>query len=579
VREISVGRAGAREFLDHMRTAFPPLDGTSHPFRKRLELDARRADALFLPPPTTASVPLPPEMRGRKFRAALALDAGADSPAGVAFTIRGLHGEKEVASSRLELQARDFPFKAAWREVSCDLPADADRLVLESAPLSPAGQRDSLALFVCDPVLVPRVRKDERPNIVLISIDTLRRDHLSCYGYDRPTSPHLDQLAAEGMLFENAIAQCSYTLPSHVSMLSGQYPAVHGVRVVEDHITPKRTVLLSELLQQAGYRTAAFAGGLLVHSSYGYERGFDAYADRDPIMSLDGERLVMSYLDQALSAPFFLFVHTYAVHDFIATPRQLARFHPEPCDSRLHGKTYLDWGVVSNDQGATESDRRHIVDLYDAAIASTDEFVGRLLAELGALGLDQNTLVVVTSDHGKELLERGVLAHGHTLYDEMIRVPLLVRGPGVARGRASALVELVDITPTLLERAGLTVLDLMQGRSLFGSQREKSGTYSELVATPAFKHVWRTAAQKIIESMPLGQPAAARREVYDLVADPGERHDLGAGPFAPALTAELQRVQQALDRRGQELSRGLEKRTGVDDELLERLRAQGYIGK
>lgn len=583
LREISLSRAGGREFLAHMRDAHAPAEGATNPLQKRLDLDARRADALFVPPPTRVAIPLPAALGGRLFRCALALDAGGHADGvGAKLAVVARRGEQELTSLRREIKPSDFAFPAAWLDVALELPPEADHLEIETAPLSAAGHRDSLAFYVIDPVLVPRARTDARPNFLLISIDTLRRDHLSCYGYPRPTSPSLDRLAAQGTLIDDCIAQCSYTLPSHVSMLSGQYPTVHGVRIIDDHITPKRTVLISELLQQAGYRTAAFAGGLLVHSSYGYERGFDAYADRDPVMGGDGDRLVTRYLEQSTNAPFFLFVHTYAVHDFVTTPKVLAKFHQEPCGSRLHGKTYLDWGVVSRETGATDEDQRHIVDLYDAAISSTDAFVGGLLAKLASLGLERNTVVLVTSDHGKELLERGVLAHGHTLYDEMIRVPLLLRGPGIGVARATSLAELVDIPPTILELAGLTMPALMQGQSLLRrGERGKSGTYSELVAT-TLKHAWRTPLQKIIESLPRGaHDGAASLEIYDLVADPNELKNLDtAAPFAATLKTDMRRLQQVLERRAEEVSRGLEPPLpGIDEELRERLRAQGYIGK
>ncbi|MFO0985502.1 MAG: sulfatase [Planctomycetota bacterium] len=492
-------------------------------------------------------------------------------------------GEQRLSHLERTVAARDFSFGAAWVDVALAVPEAAERLVIETLPTTVSGHRESLALYLIDPVLVPQAGASELPNVVLISIDTLRRDHLACYGYARPTSPNLDAFAAQGALFDSCIAQCSYTLPSHVSMLSGQYPMVHGVRVVDDHIVAGKTPLLGEILHAAGYRTAGFAGGLLVHSSYGYERGFDAYADRDPLMNAQGEQAIARYLEQSVNAPFFLFVHTYGVHDFFASEDSIARFHPGPCASKLHGKPYLDWGVVSVENGYGEADRRHLVDLYDAAIANTDGFVGAILSKLRGLGLDDRTLVIITADHGKELLDRGTLAHGHTLYDEMIRVPLMMRGPGIAPQRLGALVELVDITPTVVDLVKLAAQEGMQGTSLLplmhGATEEKLDALSELVAA-THKLVWRSKVEKLIESTPRdGESGVPEVELYDLLLDPGERHALpAASERGHRLGDQLHRACELLARRAQELGSRTEKTT-IDEDLEDLLRQQGYLGK
>ena len=346
----------------------------------------------------------------------------------------------------------------------------------------------------------------DRPNILLLSIDTLRADHLGCYGYDRATSPNLDAFADSALRFENAYAPTPWTLPSHVAMLTGMHP--YDLRIDNQwRKIPDEMRLLGEWLSDAGYQTAAFVDSRhegLLGASRNFDRGFDRFehgphrepADGEPAMRFDMAATVdaaMEWLDRRSEAPFFLFLHTKSVHavpqdDPCRDSRCLPYDKPEPFRFRfiaddqlpwtwsLAGRTaqeYL-WAVNSRilegqvRPEAYDPERlAALVALYDNGIAYTDHHFGRLLDDLRGRGLLENTVVMVTSDHGEAFLEHGLFLH-HEVYEPLLRIPLLVRLPD-GRGAGEViqpLVELADLVPSLLSWLGLPRPDHMTGRPL-----------------------------------------------------------------------------------------------------------------
>lgn len=276
-----------------------------------------------------------------------------------------------------------------------------------------------------------------RSNLILVSVDTLRPDHLGAYGYDRPTSPELDAFAAAGAVFEQAVSTALWTLPSHASMLTGRYPANHGLRGLGSR--PEDGVpTLAEALRAAGYRTVAFVNSTYFAERYGMRRGFDAFEYvkedksqvRPSLVTLNAANWLAAVDDE----PFFLFLHVYDVHsDYRALPR-FSRMFLRPYEGRFDGST--EQLIDVQDEGARigPADIRRLIDLYDAGIRQTDMVLGQLFDLLDELELADHTLVIVTSDHGEEFFERGSVLHGSGMYDELFRVPLLVRGPGVPPG-------------------------------------------------------------------------------------------------------------------------------------------------
>lgn len=300
--------------------------------------------------------------------------------------------------------------------------------------------------------------------VVLLSIDTLRADHLGCYGYPLATSPFLDSLAARGTLFEAAYVQLPGTLPSHMSMLTGLYPEEHGVRP-PDGVLPEDIPLLAEILQRAGFATAGHTEGGYVDGSYGFSRGFAEFSDAADGGILTRARQFLAGRDR--SRPFFLFLHTYAVHDpYFPTAEALADFWPRP-----HPETPAPTGpnLVDFNRGRWTMSQEAL-DFYRASYdASIRDFDGELRAffeEMEPRGLLDDTVVIVTSDHGEEFREHGKMVH-EQVYPETLHVPLLIldpRRPGPRR--IPAIVQGVDTMPTVLELLGVPVPAGISGRSL-----------------------------------------------------------------------------------------------------------------
>lgn len=302
---------------------------------------------------------------------------------------------------------------------------------------------------------------DPRPSIVLVSLDTVRADHLSLYGYPRPTSPRLDRFAADAWVFDEAYAAASWTPPSHASMFTGLLPDQHGLRRVEETLSPT-AVTAAELLRDAGYRTAAITDGGFLAPRWGLSQGFDRYdftagqpwepKDAAPIFAAAAR-----WVEENRCRPFFLFVHTYEAHQPYVNRDGFADPFLDP-DYRgpfVDRANVFAPGVEIDGAGL-----ERVTALYDGGIRRADHHLGRFLDALDRLGLLDQTAVIVTSDHGEELREHGDLEHAlGKLFQENVRVPLVVRPPGgvAAAGapRPATPVSGLDLFPTLLDLAGL----------------------------------------------------------------------------------------------------------------------------
>jgi arylsulfatase A-like enzyme len=303
-------------------------------------------------------------------------------------------------------------------------------------------------------------RESRRPRgIVLISIDTLRADHLGAYGYPLDTSPFFDELSARGTLFEHAIVQLPGTLPSHMTMFTGLYPAQHGV-YPPDSVLSSEIPTLPELFHAAGFRTAGFTEGGYTAGHFGFSRGFDVFGDQTPSKPGGAEytfNKAREWVDTLQPGDrFFLFVHTYEVHDPYMPPesyRANAWKGQEPDTWEPNGVnlTAASRGRLPVTREAIE----YYAALYDACIREVDDVLRGFLEHLWKIRLSRDTTVVITSDHGEEFFEHGSFVH-RQVYDETLHVPLLFRRLGQRHGaRVPDLVETVDLAPTLLEVAGI----------------------------------------------------------------------------------------------------------------------------
>lgn len=403
-------------------------------------------------------------------------------------------------------------------------------------------------------------RGTEQHNVLLITLDTIRADHIGAYGNTEASTPVIDGLAAEGVRFEAAYGPVPLTLPSHTSLMTGTYPMFHGVRDNGGFVVPPEVETLAERFSAHGYSSAAFVSAYVLDSRWGLDQGFGVYFDE---FDVAGERIVamgsvqrpadevvdaaIDWLSTVTDGPFFLWVHLYDPH----APYD----PPEPYRSRFAGRPYL------------------------GEIAFTDAQVGRLLDHLDAVGKRDRTFIVLTGDHGESLGEHGETQHGLFIYEGAIRVPLVFWVPfdgyrGVVRSEPTSL---VDIAPTLHEMVGLEPTDQHQGVSLVQrfdptTDVQERAIYAESLYG-RLHYGWSELAaligprHKLIES--------SEPELFDLAADPREQRNL-----VGVRNTDFRRLSLALDSRrdgwsANALAAGLEE---VDDETRQRLAALGYVG-
>ncbi len=437
------------------------------------------------------------------------------------------------------------------------------------------------------PGITAAARFTTRPtNVVLVSIDSLRADHLHSYGYHRETSPTLDRLAAEGARFATAYSVSSWTLPSHATMLTGLYPFSHGAIESTHRISPRAPTLAAEL-RRTGFATAGFVSYEFLRRRYGFDVGFDLYDDFTTDLDTEAaERTartgpllneqILPWIDAHRGRPFFLFVHYFDVHWDYDPPAP----YDTMFDANYEGpnlRPYLDNPAIH--RGMPQRHLDHLIALYDGEIRFTDDVLRQVVESLERSGILDDTLLIVTADHGDEFFEHGDIGHAKTLYDEVIRIPLIIHWPrGIAAGRSIDVpVSLVDLAPTVYELLGLDAPPGLEGESLVpllvGAERPAKPVYAHLSARKR-NHNWamvRHGSTKYLQH--LGKPHA---ELYDVTADTREQRNRFATarerPAVDALFAWLQ--EEWTDYR--HLSRG-EHQIVVDDHNTAKLRALGYV--
>jgi arylsulfatase A-like enzyme len=469
--------------------------------------------------------------------------------------------------------------ESTWVSRIFDLPAGAEggTLLLRTRGSSPAP-------FWARPVFSGYPSESRVRSVIVVSLDTVRADHLGAYGYTRrPTSPELDDWARSGTVFEAAMSTAPGTLSSQMSVLTGRYPSRHGVSYANWRRNGRLPVLsldtptLAEVLRARGFLTAAFTGAGYFALPLGYSRGFGEFVSSNDA-TLGSASTVFEkafpWLERHRDDPFFLFLHTYEAH--------------EP---------YLDRRFVEK-EGPLDPHAENVA-RYDGDIRRADDYIGKLRRRLEALGLASRTLVVVLSDHGEEFGDRFPVwndGHGHSLFEEQVHVPLVLVGPDVSQGRrVERVVDLTVVAPTVLEFLGVPRVAGMTGTSLLRADadgreaREEGVAFSEDVWIGPATRAVRTREWKLLEQ---GETLTERfidrdsrrtlaesiralppRMLFHLVTDPGERHNV-LGSREPVAT-RLHGVLSARLDGG--VHAGPDADVEVEGEVLERLRALGYL--
>ena len=401
------------------------------------------------------------------------------------------------------------------------------------------------------------------PNLLIITIDTLRADHLECYGYKSIKTPRINALAADGILVENAYSPIPLTLPSHASLFTGTYPLFHGVRDFTGFSLSKERITLATMLRSFGYGTGAVVASAVLEARWGINQGFDFYYDNfsppspqnwQQIGERRGDEVVqesLRWLDKNKQGPFFLWIHLFDPHD---------PYTPPPPYDRQYGARP-----------------------YDGEIAYTDENVGRIIDSLKQNGLYDNCLIVLLGDHGEGLGEHGEATHGFFIYDSTLRVPLIFKLPGVAAPRAKRLagpLRIIDVLPTVLQILGLSGrvrAAEVQGRGAYAALLGKS-SLPDLVSQAETMLPFYYFEYSPLTSIRMGRYKyieAPKPELYDTAADPGETRNLFAEK--KAMTAQLKELLRQDTARYSPKKAAADVPRDVDPATMEKLASLGYL--
>jgi arylsulfatase A-like enzyme len=432
-----------------------------------------------------------------------------------------------------------------------------------------------------------------RPSIVLITLDTTRRDHLSCYGYHRKTTPNLDQLAEEGQRFDKAVAVSSWTLPTHASLFTGLYPSTHGAHYTEEGAVSlegavdlgqkelyqwfkadglsEEALTLAEVLKEAGYVTFGVGSGPWLKPMFGMAQGFQEYdCNVNSVLGRQADEvnaLAMPFIKRNAERPFFLFLNYFDPHDPYRPPPPFAfRFFPKDKVEEIEKDSALE----------AEFHRA----LYDAEIMFMDHQIGRIVQQLKALDLYEDTWIIVVGDHGEHFGEHGLSGHGYSLFEGTIRCPLIIKWPEGfdALPSTETRCQQVDIMPTVLHRLDLPGMAHMEGRPL--------GPADHPVVCELFKNLGTVKTKgprfdrnlialymdpfKLIVSTKEGDPDAG---LFDLSLDPGETENL-----LKAQPERAESMRSRLDQWRNSLRPHLAPRKikTLDPDTEEQLKALGY---
>jgi arylsulfatase A-like enzyme len=451
-------------------------------------------------------------------------------------------------------------------------------------------------------------QSEKAPNIILVVLDTLRADHLGCYGYERNTSPNMDRFAEQNVLYKNAYAQAAYTLPSHASLFTSLYPNQHYAmfRLADYFVT------LSEVLKENGYYTVAVTGGSYLTPKFGLLQGFDCihyFAEE-----LVGNRRyeIRENTTKAISqirnrkTPFFLLLHTYQIHADYIHPERYDIFYDKKYNGPVTGAFHRDIQVLTKRDvpawfelrytPVPEEDRRRLVSLYDQGILYSDNVIQGFINYLIGNELYDNSMIIITSDHGEEFYDHGGWQHGHSLYNEIVKVPLIIKYPDYMKIKNDPVtdsVELIDLYPTVLDVLGIEPWMHLEGRSLLGGSRKSKEAsammmtpegelyrYAEVSPNSGFKYI--NSLDKEVEKSKFNTYRVPDdlEEFFDLRNDPGESSNL--------ISDNLEMVEGF--RESREVMSGISgdfdfildmsgtrSEVKLDEEVEEQLRALGYV--
>jgi len=404
------------------------------------------------------------------------------------------------------------------------------------------------------------------PNIILITISSLRSDHVGIYGYERETTPHFDEFSKDSVLFENAFASSSWQMPAVGSILTSLYPSQHGATHIDKKM--KNCITLPDILKSKGYYTAGFSCNPRLTESDGFAQGYDFYddfsvdlmleslnfGDENATVDINQQRTndlindaTIRWIDKNSHKPFFLSVHYYDNHwDYLPLEPYDTLFNPD-YSGTIDGKLISKEPLYSNKP--MDEDVEQIIALYDGQVRQTDEDLGELLALLKTSGRLEDSIIVVMGDHGEQFYEHGNTSH-HGLYDELLHVPLAISFPQYGAGKNQSLVSGMDVMPTVLDYLGIPAPIQCEGKSLMPIVDGKTEDVREYLFVEytggAIPDVFAARSRHFKYVQPSDSDAIG----FDLVKDPGEQRYLESEGFKEELSALKSYCQNYIEQLG-----------------------------
>ncbi|MFT7461805.1 MAG: arylsulfatase A-like enzyme [Pseudohongiellaceae bacterium] len=514
------------------------LEGTLRPSAEHIQLDGEAREAIVLP-------------HGGSTRWTLDLTAGpteltidlghlgAPGAAHLDYKLFDVSGE--ISAGRIALEQPPELAAQPWHSIAVELPKARHN----ETTLTFSADAPGAAIVVGRPTIrwIQPPKKPLQPDVILISLDTLRADRINP---GTEATPRLQALARESRKFTDASSTSAWTLPAHTSLFTGRWAQAHGVTDRSRKLVERETATLARAFRDAGYETTAITGGGYVSPTFGLAGGFERYDIHDPclfavdlktrqVIQPHGSRQsLLDLLSGPRERPLFAFVHTFAAHHGLPVDAKLKKIGLQNEDFRsIRAEVFhlLAAQRAGQPTAAIEPQLiKNVNAVYDAAVMTADDMIGDIVATLKAAGRWDNTILIVTSDHGQELFERTTVGHGHQLHPELLRIPLLIRAPGAPSGEDSTPVSLVDLSPTLRELAGLpadhdghgrSLVPLLFGKTLLSRPILSHLDNSEIPGT----HVYRQELLTLhLRENPDGLPAPFA--LYDLSNDPQELHNL-----------------------------------------------------
>ena len=467
-----------------------------------------------------------PASGGRlKFYMGIIPDYFSKYPAPVEVKIFSGEGQGQAPVWSKTIDPKDAP---GWKMVEIDSAQPPQNLFLSS-------DIKDYGLAISPPLAAPS--PDQRSSVVLILVDALRADHLGAYGYKRDTSPNLDALAAKGAVFENVMSAASFTATSLATIFTGTYPWEHGVIFNSNLVLGKTRITLAQQLRDSGYQTAAFSSTYFHLSDFDLNRGFDFFDEScdKTFFSGDAECLsgqIMKWIDEQPGKPFFIYFHYTTTHSPYHPPEKYREMFSKGLkvpggdvgqgSIQRFSKNHK-WYLPRMNPGL--EDLAWLVSQYDGEIRYADDQIGRVLEKMKAAGLDQNTLFIVTSDHGEAFFEHKLMDHPDELHWPVIRIPLIISGPRIPlAAKLSELVRAVDIAPFILDYAGLK--PAATGESFMPWLQNDSRVRIGDSVLYQSKKKYQIGMVKYPWHILLQEPGKKNIELYDISRDPLEKNNL-----------------------------------------------------